>query len=72
MSHFTNKIHVDNSYMGEEEGIPEKPFNTVTEGVDYAWNHSVLKIATGSYNESVVINKLLKIEPDGGPVIIGK
>jgi hypothetical protein len=73
--HYTHTIHVDRKYSGIsgiEEGTPTKPFNTISEANDYAWNGAQIKIHAGSYPESVTFSKRLKVLTKGGTVVIGK
>lgn len=63
-------IHVDGSYSGEELGTPTKPFNTVTEANDFAWNGARIKIQTGMYPETLTFSKQLTVIAVGGTVII--
>jgi hypothetical protein len=57
LKHYTESIHVDSSYYGSEEGTPDKPFHTVVEVNNMAWNGQKLKIQAGSYNEALTFSK---------------
>jgi hypothetical protein len=70
--HYSHTIHVDGSYSGEEEGTPTKPFNTVGEAHDYAWDGAQIKIQAGSYPETLMFSKRLTILAAGGTVTIGQ
>jgi hypothetical protein len=65
-------IHVDGSYSGREEGTPTKPFNTVSEANNFAWDGARIKIQAGSYPETLVFSKTLTVLATGGAVIIGE
>jgi len=57
LKHYTHTITVDRSYVGPEEGTPQKPFNTVTEAHTLAWDGANIAIRTGSYPETLVLTK---------------
>jgi hypothetical protein len=65
-------IHVDGSYSGREEGTPTKPFNTVNEANNFAWDGARIKIQAGSYPETLVFTKTLTVLATGGTVTIGE
>jgi len=54
-----------------ETGTPGFPFDTVTEGYNYAWNGARIKIAAGEYPERITFAKDVLIVGAGGDVIIG-
>jgi hypothetical protein len=72
-------IWVDFAYSGIEVGIFLLPFNTVIEGVNAittfvdtdVLDFPTLHIKTGSRNETITINKRMRIEACGGTVRIG-
>lgn len=65
-------IHVDSTYVGEELGTPSKPFNTVGEANNFAWDGVRIKIKAGSYPETLVFSKELTVLAAGGTVTIGQ
>lgn len=65
-------IHVDRNFGGAELGTPAQPFNTVTEGNDFAWDGVRIKIRPGSYPEALTISKRVTLLASGGPVTIGR
>ncbi len=68
----TDVTYVDRaSSVGGGNGNIYEPYLTVADGVAQAADHDILNIARGSYNESVTINKPLKISAPVGAVIIG-
>ncbi len=64
-------IHVDGSYSGIEEGTPSKPFDTVTEGHDFAWDGALIQIEGGSYSETLTLSKQVTLIGVNGSVTIG-
>ncbi|MCB0167522.1 MAG: hypothetical protein KDI79_25055 [Anaerolineae bacterium] len=69
--HYTNKIYVDDTYNGEEQGKPNRPFNTVSEANSLAWDGAVINIKSGLYPETVTISKRVVLQAQGGHVQIG-
>lgn len=65
-------IYVDGIYVGEELGTPSKPFNTVGEANNFAWDGSRIKIKSGSYPETLTFTKQLTVLAEGGVVTIGE
>lgn len=73
LSHFSEKVFLDGQYDGSTElGTLNRPFNTLEEAVDYSWDRSVLKISQGNYPGPVRIEKIMKIDPTGFPVVFGR
>ena len=55
-SGFADTIFVDiTNDTGEEDGTPEHPFNTITEGINAASQGDEVFVAPGSYNEKVLM-----------------
>jgi hypothetical protein len=69
--HYTNKIYVDKDNIGDENGKPDKPFNTVGEALAMAWNGARISIKAGTYPESLTFSKRIQVLAEGGTVIIG-
>jgi len=69
--HYINTIYVNYTYGGDETGEPHKPFNTVTEAYNVAWNGARIKIWAGNYAEALTFSKQIQILPEGGTVRIG-
>lgn len=65
-------VWVDFSHVGEEDGSPARPFNTLDEGADAAPSGSRVLIRPGSSNETLTISKALTLEAYGGTVTIGQ
>ncbi len=65
-------INVDGGYDDDELGTPSQPFRRVTDGYNFAWDHTRLKIRTGVYSEALTFSKPMTIVTNGGPVIIGR
>ncbi len=55
-----------------ENGTAEFPFDTVSEGVKWVQVGGTVIITTGSYAETLRINKIMDLVSSGGPVTIGK
>lgn len=64
-------INVDRAFIGTEEGTPTRPFNTVPEAHNFAWNGSRIRIRAGSYLLPVVLNKRVEVLASDGVVRIG-
>jgi len=69
--HYINTIYVNLSYLGEETGEPHKPFNTVGEANNLAWNGARIKIQAGSYSEALVFSKQIQLLAGGGTATVG-
>lgn len=72
--HYINTIYVDSSYAGEETGEPHKPFNTVGEANDLAWNGARIKIkpvSIGPYWEALTFSKRIQLLAGEGGATIG-
>lgn len=66
-------IYVDWANSGYEDGTPDFPFNTISEGKSVVAPGNRLWIKAGSYDESVTFNKIMQIEVWGsGTVVIGE
>jgi hypothetical protein len=72
MKHYTGTIYVDRNYTGEEKGTPSKPFNTVAEANNLAWDRAQIKIRAGSYPETLTFSKMVKILSEGGTATVGR
>lgn len=72
MKHYTHTICVDRNYIGEGLGTPSKPFNTVREANNIAWDGAQIKIRSGSYSEALTISKRIRVLTESGTVTIGK
>ena len=75
--HYTSKIYVDADHIGDQWGIPGKPFITVGEAntFPYPWNGSKILIDgyhTNNYPETITIDKFIQVRAEPGPVIIGE
>jgi hypothetical protein len=65
-------IHVDGGYSGQELGTPAEPFDTVVEAYNLAWDGTRIRIAAGSYPESLTFSKQIELLAAGGRVTIGE
>jgi hypothetical protein len=72
MKHYTGTIYVDRTYTGEERGTPSKPFNTVGEANNLAWDGAQINIRAGSYPETLTFSKRVKVLAPGGTATIGR
>ncbi len=54
------------------QGTPANPFPTVGLGHSFAWDGSQISIKAGSYNETLTLNKEVRLLADGGTVAIGQ
>ncbi|MEM9674574.1 MAG: T9SS type A sorting domain-containing protein [Cyclobacteriaceae bacterium] len=64
-------VDAEGLYDDGANGQIDKPYLTVSEGVQQAAEHDILSIARGSYDESVTIDKPLKLSAPVGKVVIG-
>jgi hypothetical protein len=69
--HYINTIYVDLSYTSEETGEPQKPFNTVGEANNLAWEGARVKVQAGSYSEALTFAKGIQLLAKGGAARIG-
>jgi hypothetical protein len=69
--HYSGAICADGAYVGEELGTPTKPFNTVTEANNLAWNGARIRIKAGFYPETLMFSRKLRVSTAGGLVRIG-
>jgi hypothetical protein len=72
MKHYTHTIYVDRGYSGEEKGTNWKPFNTVGEANNFAWDGARIKIKAGSYPEQTTFSKRVEVVTHSGTATIGK
>ncbi len=70
LGHIPRAVFVDGTYGGTEAGTRVRPWNSVSEGHASALPGNDLVIRTGTYAESVILNKPVTIIPDGGGVTI--
>jgi hypothetical protein len=63
---------VDFNYVGTEAGSFDRPFNTLTEGVNNSPPGAALKIKPGSSPELLTVSKRVSVQAVGGPVTIGQ
>lgn len=54
-----------------ETGTPGFPFDTITEGYNYAWPGARIKIQAGDYPETITFTKEMVVVGAGGRVVIG-
>lgn len=69
--HYTNKIYVNYAYSGTERGKPNQPFDTVVEAYAMAWDGAQISIKAGTYAESLILSKRIRLVAKGGTVRIG-
>ena len=56
-----NEIYVDVNYHGIRDGSPEKPYNSIQYAIDMAEEGDTIYVWGGFYDETLYINKTLKI-----------
>ncbi|RMG55009.1 MAG: hypothetical protein D6723_03650 [Acidobacteria bacterium] len=83
LKHYTHTIYVHRdgrpffdsqglrAYM-DVRGTPWRPFNTVGEANNLAWDGARIKIKAGSYPEMLTISKRVKVIAEGGTTTIGQ
>ena len=78
MHHFSKSIHIDKNSNGGSGliGNPNNPFKTVNEAysdhVYPIWDGAQMVITKGTYSDTGVYNKRIRLTSKGGSVIIGK
>ncbi len=69
-----NKIYVDNTHHGYGDGSAEHPLKSIQEAIDVASEGDTIYIFGGIYDETLIIDKKIKlwggIEPERGETII--
>lgn len=63
--------YVDFDFVGEETGEPASPFNTLFEGIFNVQANGTVEIQAGSSDETITINKIVRLESSGGSAVIG-
>jgi len=56
-----NEIYVNGSYFGYSDGTADKPYKTIQAAIDVASDNDTIYIFGGLYQESIVVDKKLKI-----------
>ncbi|MBI5217066.1 MAG: hypothetical protein HY960_15025 [Ignavibacteriae bacterium] len=72
---YTRTIYVDGSSSGLENGTPEKPYDTLSEGITDVSSGNYLIVNSGNYAGAITISKSLKLRKwntTSSNVIIGK
>lgn len=75
IKHYTNAIYVDRGFAGSpRRGDPATPDVSVDAGVSRALPDMEVRVRAGSYPESIVITKRVRLVKSGGsgPVVIGQ
>ena len=54
------------------EGTLVDPFPTILQGYQAAHDGTILRIQNGTYTENLLLNKVMRLEPAGGAVLIQK
>lgn len=63
-----NNVYVDQTYTSYEHGTPNRPYNTLLEGVNAVASGGTLHVAPGTYGEMASFSKPMRIAADGGTV----
>ncbi|MFQ5612449.1 MAG: hypothetical protein ACE5H9_09980 [Anaerolineae bacterium] len=58
-------VYVDIDNNGPEDGSPDRPYNSITEGVASVADGGTVKVAPGTYTENLSINKSLTLQGSG-------
>lgn len=64
LKHYTNRVNVN-------PFVPSHPYKTIAQGLGFAWDGSILIVESATYPESLTMNKRVRVEANGGPVVIG-
>ena len=65
-------IYVNFQNPGSEDGTLQNPYRTVQHGYDHVLKPTVIKIEAGKYPETLLLNKVLRLEAMNGTVRIQK
>jgi parallel beta-helix repeat protein len=57
----SREIYVDDSFSLDRDGSAEHPFRTITEAINLANDGDTVYVFSGTYNESLVINKRISL-----------
>lgn len=68
---YTSPVWVDANYAGTEIGSETQPYNTLAEGCDLVLSGGVIKVKPGTSNETLRIEKAIRIEAVLAPATIG-
>ena len=63
-------VYVDLSYVGSEVGTTQRPFNTLTEGMNDAYYGNEVVVKAGAYSAGGILSRPVTIIPDGGTVVV--
>jgi parallel beta-helix repeat protein len=55
------EIYVDDSFSYPRDGSAEHPYRTITEAINHANDYDTVYVFSGTYNESIVINKRISL-----------
>ena len=66
------EVWVDFAWAGVEVGTFDKPFDTLTEGVDAVSDGGTIHIRGGQSAETPIIEKAVRLEAFDGTAVIGK
>jgi hypothetical protein len=64
--------YVDDDASGFEDGSSANPFNTVIEGIDDVPTNGFVRIIPGTYPETMIVDRAMKLHSCGGTAVIGK
>jgi hypothetical protein len=64
-------LHVDGAASPPGFGTPEHPYTQIGFAYLFAWPGARIKIAAGSYNERLTLNKRVTLVSAGGSVRVG-
>lgn len=79
--HYSNKLWIDRSdpslstqWEFPFPGLPENPFNSLNSAYNYypVWDGAQMVIKAGTYNDTGIYNKRIKITSEGGTAVIGQ
>ena len=74
--HYSAQVHVDKHAEDGPGllGVPTNPFSTVSDAYDYypIWDGAEIIISAGSYKDSGVFSKRIRMRSVDGSVILGK
>jgi hypothetical protein len=74
LKHYSGIIHVDGAYTGNEYGSPSQPFKTISKAYNQypIWDGAQMKIKSGSYPDSLILSKRIRLLAEGGTIRIGE
>lgn len=70
--HLSGVLYVDAAYGGGEgDGTRDRPYTTVNQALQFAWNGTKIKIQGGGYPETLTLSKYIQFSARGSAAVVG-